>query len=147
MDTIDIIVPPSKALADALDKHDQERAKLIAHAADARYAEDCMRETGVGSHVAVMSHGTAYYIELPPDASLQHAIAPVMRYLRRMGYRRRAINQHPERGVVQVMFTGADDKPSNLFLYVSIGYREGAACRFVQTGEKTVPVYELQCAK
>lgn len=90
------------------------------------------------SMVRVPNAGRAcHYIQI--RESMREAIA-VLREYRKHGMRVERFHDHENRSRCYRL-TG------NVDLYVTLPYGEGAACRFVQVGTKTVPVMELRCEK
>ncbi len=72
--------------------------------------------------------------------------AVVRRAIAALGYRLDRNDEYPDHGYFTIEHT-KEGVPGRLFLAVQLPIVEGdgATCRYVQTGEKTVPVYELKC--
>ena len=137
---------PSSCLAEALAKHDRERDALLAHSDDAFMAESCMAETGIGDHIAVFNHGVTYYLTVRRSQSYVDAVSPVLRWLRKRGYKQAGKPVVVSEATVNLHFTNVD-RECHLSLYISMHTDEGAVCRTVKVGEVATPIFELQCSK
>ncbi len=136
---------PASILSELADL-DRRRDRLVTLATVAADAESIVAGTPSGlrpRHSADSGNFAAWVhigIRTMADAAL------VRRAIADLGYRIAGHDEHPERGYFTVEHI-KDGVMGRLILSVQLPIEadEGATCRYVQTGTKTVPVMELRC--
>lgn len=120
----------------ALEKIDQERAFILTRIPHAEVADDVIalfNDRFGGLHGNVSAHGVSLHMH----ATSMVDVVALRRYLAQRGYHVQTVQKYPDEQR-EVHRLGAID------LYISFA-TEGASCRYVAVGTKTVPVYELRC--
>ncbi len=128
----------SRATILALEPHAVIAAELAGHFAD--------RFTSVRPYVTTL--GGDVWIEL--YATDVADVLAVRRWLAARGYRLTHHGTYPDdrRETHSLHWRdGAGKLTRGIILNVHFPTEEGAACRYVEVGTKTVPVYELRCEK
>lgn len=138
-----------KCITARLQEIENERRVAKSRIETAQIAEDAsdvFGRLGVPSSVHCLSHIVIMYLTVVGD--FQQFIAPILRHFRAAGYkvvRRREEGQSGGGGIIDFDL-GRNGKPE-LSVFSTIHPSNGASCRYVQTGTKEVPLYELRCGQ
>lgn len=135
----------------ALDEHDATRARILSLAQVGEAAE-------IGSaYLAFEGIPTRCYIEYVNNGAWlwgtftsMEQVVLLRKQLALSGWHliHGGQSDHPDHGYF-TLDLHKEGVPGSLYLRCAMPDEnaQGATCRYVKTGEKTVPVYELQCAK
>jgi hypothetical protein len=127
-------------VAERLAQVERDRERIIASIPHVLLAESVAAQfPGPLNCVACPSAGDVthyYYVR----ESMREVIA-ILREYRKLGLRVVTFRDQPDAG------SRTYEIGQHIRLYAALPQHEGAACRFVQVGEKVVPVMEIRCDK
>jgi hypothetical protein len=148
---METIAPIHPLLASAIAEHDRRRDRLLALQplcidVDGIIAE--MFDVGVKADIMVSESNHAVWI-LMDEVTDMAAVVVARRAIARHGYTmdRDGHTDYPDdhRFTVDHSREGIGGRLLLSVRFKAPDQATGATCRYVKTGEKTVPVYELQC--